>query len=157
MTQFDKILEARLEKIKKVLSAKATEYATTKSRYHNFEVAARKLDCSPEQSLMGMKVKHDVSVDDLVEWAATGDSRLTAELIDEKIGDSINYLILLEGMLKNRLDLDEINCPVCGGTIAIGKELIVFSKARYGTLLTCGKCGAELQYFDNELKIGRAR
>ena len=104
MKQFEEVMETRLDKIAEVLSAKRKEYATEKSRYHNFEVAARKMGCTPEQALMGIKVKHDVSVDDLVEWAATGDTRLTVELIDEKIGDSVNYLILLEGMLKRRIE-----------------------------------------------------
>ena len=106
MGQFEKVMETRLAKIAEVLSAKRKEYATEKSRYHNFEVAARKMGCTPEQALMGMKVKHTVSIDDLVEWAADMDPRLTISMIDEKIGDEINYLILLEGMLKRGIEGD---------------------------------------------------
>ena len=50
-----------------------------------------------------MMLKHEVSVLDLVEWSESEPTRITEELIDEKIGDNINYLILLEGMLKHRI------------------------------------------------------
>lgn len=100
---FDKIVEKRCEAIKEILTHKALEYATDKSRYHNFEMAARKLNITPEEALMGIKVKHDVSIDDLVEWAKNSPEKLSHCIINEKIGDSINYLILLEGLLKKRL------------------------------------------------------
>lgn len=99
---FDIIVENRCEAIVKTLSKKAEEYATERDRFHNFNVAARKRDTSPEKALMGMKVKHDVAVDDLVEWAIETPEKLTIAIINEKIGDSINYLILLEGLLKER-------------------------------------------------------
>lgn len=109
MSEFDKLVEARCESIKETLTYKAFEYATEKSRFHNFEVAARKRNTTPEEALMGMKVKHDVSVDDLVEWAKNSPEKLNDHIINEKIGDSINYLILLEGMLKQRLENDSIS------------------------------------------------
>lgn len=102
-TNFDQIIEKRCEAIKETLTLKALEYATDKSRFHNFEVAAKRRDTTPEDALMGMKVKHDVSVDDLVEWAKNNPEKLTIYIINEKIGDSINYLVLLEGLLKRRL------------------------------------------------------
>lgn len=97
---FDKIVEKRCEAIKTTLTHKALEYATDKDRFHNFRVAGRKLGITPEEALMGMKVKHDVSVDDLVEWVKNSPEKLNHSIINEKIGDSINYLILLEGLLK---------------------------------------------------------
>jgi hypothetical protein len=101
---FQEVLEERLRLTKEVLSAKEKEYASIKSRYHNFDMAARKRGTSPEDALMGMAVKHDVSIDDLVEWVDLCPGRLTIPLIREKIGDKINYLILLEGMLINRVE-----------------------------------------------------
>ena len=101
--QFNEILHKRLQKIQSVLASKAEEYANDKSRYHNFEVAARFTDTSKEKALVGMMLKHWVSVLDLVEIATKNPSKLKIEQIDEKIGDSINYLILLEGMLTQRI------------------------------------------------------
>lgn len=99
---FDLLVERRCVQIRETLTRKAAEYAT-ENRFHNFIVGGRKANITPESALMGMKLKHDVSVDDLVSWAGTCPEKLTLTLIDEKIGDSINYLILLEGMLKERV------------------------------------------------------
>ena len=100
---FEILVENRCRAIKEVLTQKAKEYASDESRFHNFEMAARKRDTTPEDALMGMKVKHDISVDDLVKWAKESPEKLNNDIINEKIGDSINYLILLEGLLKLRI------------------------------------------------------
>jgi hypothetical protein len=102
--EFDDILKERLKKTETVLAAKAREYATDDNRYHNFFRAAALQGCTPEQALMGMLSKHLVSVLDMVDataaknWEAWPGKRI----IDEKIGDSINYLILLEALLTRR-------------------------------------------------------
>lgn len=93
-SQFNKILESRIKRIKQTLNKKAGEYARN-DRLYNFKRASEIQRNKPEQALMGMFMKHLVSVIDIIE---TGD--YTTELINEKIGDSINYLILLEAILK---------------------------------------------------------
>ena len=98
---FEKLVVARLEHCKKVLTEKGEEYSRNGNRLWNFMSAARKRDCTPEQALMGMKAKHDVSIDDIVDMVAGG--RLPSkETLAEKIGDSINYLLLLEGLIEER-------------------------------------------------------
>jgi len=104
---FDKIVNERTGKIKSILINKAKEYATNADRYHNFNIAGRILDISPERALIGMWMKHMVSVLDLVEWVDWEPAKLTTEIIDEKIGDAINYLILLEGMLQSRQEANK--------------------------------------------------
>jgi len=54
-----------------------------------------------------MMLKHIVSVFFFFYWTETDDKRITTELIDEKIGDTINYLILLEGLLKRDHEVGE--------------------------------------------------
>jgi hypothetical protein len=103
-TKFDECVENRIARIREVLSSKEEEYATRGNRFHNFDVAARILGSTPEQALQGMMLKHIVSVLDLIQWADTKEDMLTAAVIDEKIGDTINYLILLEGLLLRRLE-----------------------------------------------------
>jgi hypothetical protein len=103
-TKFDECIENRIHKIREILSAKAGEYATSGNRFHNFDVAARILNGTPEQALQGMMLKHIVSVLDLIQWAEEEEDLITATVIDEKIGDTINYLILLEGLLLRRLE-----------------------------------------------------
>lgn len=104
MVKFEDCIENRIQYIREVLSAKAEEYATGDNRFHNFDVAARILNITPEQALQGMMLKHIVSVFDLVEWADANPDLLTKQIIDEKVGDTINYLILLEGLLLRRVE-----------------------------------------------------
>lgn len=92
-------IEDRKQKIREVLCSKAKEYATDDNRFHNFDEAARLLKCEPTMALRGMLVKHWVSIMDLVRPVAI----VTPELINEKIGDAINYLILWDGLLCRKI------------------------------------------------------
>ena len=94
--EFDKILNYRLEAIGNVIGMKSREYAQGGDRLFNFRSAARINGCTMEQALWGMATKHLVSVQDLVEGRLDPDP----EMVNEKIGDMINYLILLEAVLK---------------------------------------------------------
>lgn len=101
---FDEILTDRLIAIKNILGSKAKEYATEGEggdRLHNFKVAARIAGTSPERALMGMAMKHLVSVMDLVD-ASDQENPSSLYMINEKCGDLINYMILLEALLKER-------------------------------------------------------
>jgi hypothetical protein len=104
MIKIEDLIEHRIHNIREVLLAKAKEYATENNRFHNFDAAARILNKTPEQALQGMMVKHIVSVFDLIESGETNTNTLTEQKIDEKIGDTINYLILLEGLLLRRIE-----------------------------------------------------
>lgn len=94
--QFEEILNKRLELIRNVLGTKAKEYAFGGDRLHNFKVASRAMEEPMSQALWGMAMKHLVSVIDLVEGRLPN----TQANCDEKIGDMINYLILLEAALE---------------------------------------------------------
>jgi len=96
------LIDRRFEKTRATLGSKAEEYASEDNRLHNFDVAARILDVTPEQALQGMMLKHLISVLDIIEWTGTKPEKITNPLIDEKIGDTINYLILLEALLLRR-------------------------------------------------------
>lgn len=100
---FNALIDRRIHLSKETLQKKNKEYASENDPFHNFKAAGRRRDQTPEQALVGMMAKHEVSVDDLVEWAGISPERITKKLIDEKIGDNINYLILLEGLLKERI------------------------------------------------------
>lgn len=102
--KFDKILERRIELTKAVLSKKRAEYAGSNGdRLHNFRRAASMLNCTPEKALMGMATKHFVSILDMVDATEFNPGYPPPfEVIEEKLGDAINCLILLEAMLKER-------------------------------------------------------
>jgi len=92
--KFDKIVAIRLHKIEELLLRKSKEYAFNGDRLWNFKQAARFTGQSQQKALWGIAAKHFASVDDLV------NKRLAPrrEMIDEKIGDLINYLIILEAV-----------------------------------------------------------
>ena len=102
--EFNDVVDGAIKNIQTVLKQKAMEYASNESRFHNFEVAGRKLNVTPEKALLGMMIKHEVSVEDMVNWIDQNPKKITLELINEKIGDNINYLILLKGLLINRVE-----------------------------------------------------
>jgi len=95
--EFDELLNQRITKIKDILQSKGTSYAFNNDRLHNFKVAARIAGQTPVQSLWGMAMKHLVSVEDLIE----GRLENQRHNVDEKLGDLINYLILLEALFED--------------------------------------------------------
>lgn len=96
--QFENIINNRIEKCKSVLCSKAEEYATD-DRLHNFKVAGELQKCTPVKALGGMMAKHTVSVYDLIEDYEQG-KEISPKMWAEKIGDSINYLLLLTALLE---------------------------------------------------------
>ena len=101
--EFDLILKYRFEQSIKVLGTKAKEYSTDVDRLHNFKRAGASLGISPERACLGMLVKHYVSILDLVDNVYV--KPIPTEVIDEKIGDVINYFILLEALMRERSNI----------------------------------------------------
>lgn len=99
--RFNKLVEERIEKIRNTLASKGKEYSTDDNKLHNFDNAARKSGRTREQALDGMLLKHLVSIDDIIEKTSK-DIFPSIEVINEKLGDIINYYILLEACLVDR-------------------------------------------------------
>ena len=96
--QFEEVINNRIETCKSVLCSKAEEYATD-DRLHNFKVAGKLQKCTPVKAVGGMMAKHTVSVYDLIDDYEQGKA-ISKEMWAEKIGDSINYLLLLTALLE---------------------------------------------------------
>jgi hypothetical protein len=94
--EFSHSLENRLERIKTILTTKGEEYSGGNDKFHNFNLAAQYSNISPKLALWGMFLKHFISIRDYVKE----ERDYTLEQLDEKFGDAINYLILLEIMSK---------------------------------------------------------
>lgn len=94
---FNEIVETRVRKCLDVLLKKAEEYAT-EDRLHNFKAAANLQGCTSIRALGGMMCKHTVSVYDLINRFDQG-LDIPLDLWEEKIGDSINYLLLLSALV----------------------------------------------------------
>lgn len=118
---FSKLLEYRIELMRSVLAAKSAEYSTQADKLHNFKRAGQMLQCTPEKALIGMWTKHIISILDIVDKIEVINQEaglvfnvkpeglgITEAMIEEKLGDAINYLILLEALLKERIHYADI-------------------------------------------------
>lgn len=108
---FNELVEARCSKIKATLASKGKEYSTDDDKLHNFNKAGIRSGQSREKALMGMKLKHEISIDDII-LNLDIHKYPTIEIIDEKIGDIINYFILLEACLVDRIRKENRQRPL---------------------------------------------
>ena len=95
---FNRVVKNRLEACAAMLVPKGVEYARGGDRLHNFKAAGRIKGESPERALWGMYVKHLVSVVDMITDIEQG-KMPSRKLLAEKMSDSINYHLLLEGLI----------------------------------------------------------
>lgn len=101
--EFEVIFEDTVAKAREVLVTKAKEYAKGGDRLHNFKKAGDLKGETPRQALMGMMAKHTVSIYDM---AMTTDTFTDAQW-HEKIGDELNYLILLLAVIEDEKKLTQ--------------------------------------------------
>ena len=99
MTQeeYDKLINYRLELIKSMLLKKGIEYSNNNNPFHTFEKAGILAGVTREDALKGFMLKHEVSILDILE-KLRNKQYVEPNLIREKFGDVINYLIILEIM-----------------------------------------------------------
>lgn len=104
--KFNKIVEYVKETlITQTLIIKGNEYTRDGDRLSNFKRMAAALKCTPERALIGAAMKHFASIFDMVDDIDSGRiPELLASLDqwDEKLGDAINYLILLRALVEER-------------------------------------------------------
>lgn len=93
--EFNDIIGERISKSLAVLVKKAGEYAQNDDRLHNFRAAQGLTGKSMRQTLGGMMLKHTVSIYDMI----NSDQDYPNAVWDEKLGDHINYLLLLEAVV----------------------------------------------------------
>jgi len=116
---FDKLLKEIIDRTTTVLSSKSDEYSTESDKLHNFKRAGNMQNCTPEKALVGMATKHFISILDIVDRIEKENQQigiwnilnpiewLKRKRLEEKIGDAINYLILLEALIKERWIINE--------------------------------------------------
>jgi hypothetical protein len=97
---FSNRVEKRIDLIRQTLLTKHKEYAQDDNVFRNFDEAAGgfSLHSTSAEVLWSYMTKHLVSIKDIVAENKAADPAV----ISEKIGDVINYLILLEAMLNEK-------------------------------------------------------
>ena len=98
VAQFNKLIEEQIEDTRTRSGSKNKEYARGGDKLYNFRRVAEVMNGYVEDALWGMFIKHFVSIQDIVEDVGEGEYS-TREVVDEKIGDAIVYLILLKAIL----------------------------------------------------------
>jgi hypothetical protein len=101
--QFDKLVTARLNLTRQTLIIKGKEYRRNNDPLHNFNVAAQLGNTTREKALWGFALKHYVSFMDILNDIEKNNLP-TEEILSEKVGDLINYLILCEASIKDKID-----------------------------------------------------
>tara|TARA_R100001129_G_scaffold7028_1_gene5339 strand:- start:1360 stop:1674 length:315 start_codon:yes stop_codon:yes gene_type:complete len=98
---FKKLLEERFSKTRKVYSKKMNEYANDLDVFLSFKKGVGfSFQNTPEGVAWEYACKHFESIKTII--SKLPDEIPSDELVDEKIGDAINYLIILEGLIKER-------------------------------------------------------
>ena len=100
---FQDLLEKRFKKTRETYSRKMNEYATDLDVFLSFKKGVGfSFHDTPEGVAWEYACKHFESIKTIIS-KCPGEVP-TDELLDEKIGDAINYLIILEGLIKERGD-----------------------------------------------------
>ncbi len=103
--EFQKLLDHRLNRTKDTLGVKGSEYCKEDDRLKNFKDAALLNDVTPEQALWGFVTKHIVALKDFIKFP----DKVTRTQWEEKIGDIICYMILLEAILSKRWRNEDVH------------------------------------------------
>lgn len=96
---YSKTIEETLNRCASLLTKKQEEYAPDEDPLANFKKGAKVSGLTEEQVLYMYCVKHLVSIRDIV-FGVVPSSR---ELIQEKTGDIINYMTLLNCITEEKL------------------------------------------------------
>jgi len=100
--EFNALVDRRLDLIREVLITKGKEYRRNSDPLHNFNVASRVNNTTREKALWGFALKHYVSFLDMLDDIEKN-KLPKKEYVEEKIGDLINYLVLCEASIKDRM------------------------------------------------------
>lgn len=97
--EFEQLFEERIRKCRDILIVKAKEYSTDLDKMRNFNVAGRMLGMAPYKVAFYYMMKHFESFYEIV----IEDREVSRELWDEKVGDLLNYIFLIDAMVVKAL------------------------------------------------------
>ena len=106
---FQAVVESRIERTLELLGVKGKEYARGGDRLSNFKRAASIKRETVEKAWLGIWSKHLVSILDMIDDVQAGCSPAPFAQWQEKIGDTIVYMILLEAIEEER----QLNAGCC--------------------------------------------
>ena len=101
--ELQKIMNRQFDVCMNIMAGKSEEYTEgSEDKLEHFKAAAALMGVTPEAALRGMMSKHLVSVADMC-MDQRGSEAYSMDRWEEKITDSINYLLLLRAIVdENR-------------------------------------------------------
>ena len=100
VNQFDRIVNEQINRCGDLLEYKGKEYAPGADRLAAFKKAAALQNCTQLEAALGMLAKHLVSVTDMIQ----SHEHYTISRWDEKITDTINYLLIMRAIIEEDED-----------------------------------------------------
>lgn len=97
--EFITLVNYTFKTCKRVMDIRSDDYSSGSDRLHNFKRAAAMEMTTPEKALVGMWAKHIVSILDMVDRVEEEEDLAVWE---EKLGDLINYTLLLKALVHER-------------------------------------------------------
>lgn len=101
--RFDEIVEEVCEQVKQTLLVKAKDYRRNNNVFHNFDEGSKRTGLIREKVLDGFLLKHEISIADITNDLVNG-KLPTKELLDEKFGDNIIYLIIKKASIIDKIE-----------------------------------------------------
>lgn len=105
--QFAQLLESTYKNMIDLSSTKGEEYAGSEDRLANFKRLGGTLNLIPEAVLMVYFTKHLDSITTFIKDIGALKPRQLSEPIEGRIDDAILYLILLKGLIQERVGIPE--------------------------------------------------
>jgi len=109
---FNRVVNFRIHDLKERLNVKGAEYVPAgveDDRLHNFRRAAAARGRTLTDTLWGMQIKHLTSLSDMVDASSPNDYSYAQW--NEKIGDAIAYLVLLDAIVSAEIAEKSLNTP----------------------------------------------
>lgn len=103
--EFNDYVEETLREIKDVLIVKGDEYIRGGNPFHNFDEGARITSEYRERVIDGFKLKHEISINDMVNDIEKGDIP-NRGIVDEKFNDVLVYTIIKKISIIDRINTD---------------------------------------------------
>lgn len=109
-SEFNGLVEEAIERTRNVLIRKGAEYAGDVNVFHNFDAGTGiSLHNTNVAVAWEYACKHLQSIKDLIKYVEdNGTTNANVALVNEKFGDAINYLLLMEGMFKKMIAEQEV-------------------------------------------------
>lgn len=105
--RFEQIVDETLNQIRETLIVKSKEYKRNSDPFHNFNQGSIKSQQHPLKVLDGFLLKHEISISDICDDIIYYNKKPKIEVINEKLGDNLIYLLIKKAMLINIIEQNE--------------------------------------------------